>query len=68
MIEFKEDNPMDLIKSIQPDVLVKGGDYREEDIVGYDYIIGNGGEVRSLGFYPENSTSKLIKKMNLQDK
>ena len=68
VIEFKEDNPMDLIKSIQPDVLVKGGDYREEDIVGYDYIIGNGGEVRSLGFYPENSTSKLIKKMNLQDK
>jgi len=48
---FEEDTPLELIKKIRPDVLVKGGDYSIEDIVGGAEVVSWGGEVRSLGFH-----------------
>jgi rfaE bifunctional protein nucleotidyltransferase chain/domain len=47
---FDEDTPYELIKALQPDVLVKGGDWQVQDIVGSDLVLAAGGEVRSLSF------------------
>jgi D-beta-D-heptose 7-phosphate kinase / D-beta-D-heptose 1-phosphate adenosyltransferase len=60
VVPFAEDTPAQLIAEIVPDVLVKGGDYRVEDIVGSDVVLRNGGEVRSLGLKPGRSTTALI--------
>jgi len=60
VVPFAEDTPAELIAKVVPDVLVKGGDYRVEDIVGSDVVLRNGGEVRSLGLKPGRSTSALI--------
>jgi len=48
VILFDEDTPYDLIKFVQPDVLVKGSDYLEEDIVGYDIVKAKGGEIKTI--------------------
>ncbi len=60
---FDEDTPYNIIKIIQPDVLVKGGDYIPENIVGYDIVIAKGGSVVSLDFMPGYSTSAIEKKI-----
>ena len=60
VIVFEEDTPYELIKAVQPDILVKGGDYRVEDVVGREFA----GEVRILPFVEGYSTSELIKKSN----
>jgi D-beta-D-heptose 7-phosphate kinase / D-beta-D-heptose 1-phosphate adenosyltransferase len=60
VVPFADDTPADLIAKVLPDVLVKGGDYRPEDIAGGDAVRKNGGEVRVLGFKPGRSTSGLI--------
>ena len=57
---FSEDTPYNLIKEIQPDVLVKGGDWKVEDIVGHDIVTAKGGEVKSLNFEDGYSTTNLI--------
>ncbi|MEW6444672.1 MAG: bifunctional D-glycero-beta-D-manno-heptose-7-phosphate kinase/D-glycero-beta-D-manno-heptose 1-phosphate adenylyltransferase HldE [Pseudomonadota bacterium] len=57
---FAEDTPERLICRIQPDILVKGGDYRPEQIAGHDCVVGRGGEVRVLGFVAGCSTSAVI--------
>jgi D-beta-D-heptose 7-phosphate kinase/D-beta-D-heptose 1-phosphate adenosyltransferase len=59
-VPFSEDTPAELIAKILPDVLVKGGDYRVEQIAGGDTVLKNGGEVRVLGFKPGRSTTALI--------
>jgi len=56
---FSEDTPYELIKSIRPDVLVKGGDWKKEDIVGSDIVA----EVHSLPYVPGVSTSAIINKI-----
>ena len=61
---FNEDTPYNLIKEIIPDFLVKGGDWKEEDIVGYDIVKENGGEVKSLNYVNNYSTTGLIEKIN----
>ncbi len=61
---FTEDTPYNLIESIQPDVLVKGGDWKPEDIVGSDIVLAKGGEVKSLNFVDGFSTTKTIQKIN----
>ena len=48
IVPFSQDTPFELIKLISPDVLVKGGDYVVQDIVGYDFVIANGGLVTTL--------------------
>lgn len=58
--DFSEDTPENLIKAIQPDVLVKGGDYVAESVVGYDFVTSYGGEVIILDFVDGCSTTKLI--------
>ena len=56
---FVEDNPLNLIKKIRPNILVKGGDYNE-NIIGSDFVIENGGEVKILCFHEGYSSSKYI--------
>jgi rfaE bifunctional protein nucleotidyltransferase chain/domain len=58
---FEEDTPLELIKALSPDVLVKGGDWKPDQIVGSDLVLANGGEVRSLLFKDGYSTTNLIK-------
>jgi D-beta-D-heptose 7-phosphate kinase / D-beta-D-heptose 1-phosphate adenosyltransferase len=60
VVAFPEDTPAALIAEVLPDVLVKGGDYRADEIAGGDAVRNNGGEVRVLGFKPGRSTSALI--------
>ena len=61
---FNEDTPYDLIKEIIPDYLVKGGDWKKEDIVGYDIVEENEGEVLSLNYVNDYSTTSVIEKIN----
>ena len=60
VVPFSEDTPESLIAGLLPDVLVKGGDYRAEDVAGGRAVIANGGEVRILSFRQGRSTSGLI--------
>ena len=60
VVPFAEDTPAELIAKVVPDVLVKGGDYRVEQIAGGDTVLKSGGEVRALAFKPGRSTSALI--------
>jgi D-beta-D-heptose 7-phosphate kinase/D-beta-D-heptose 1-phosphate adenosyltransferase len=60
VVPFSEDTPAELIAKVLPDVLVKGGDYRVEQIAGGDTVRKYGGEVRVLAFKPGRSTSALI--------
>jgi len=57
---FHEQTPLEIIKLINPNVLVKGGDWKIDQIVGSDYVIAHGGEVKSLMFKEGYSTSNLI--------
>jgi len=58
---FDEDTPKLLIEELLPDILVKGADWEIENIVGKDVVIANGGEVRTIEFVNEQSTSNIIK-------
>jgi rfaE bifunctional protein nucleotidyltransferase chain/domain len=60
---FDEDTPHDLIDQLKPDVLVKGGDYTEDSIVGADIVKANGGVVVTIPLTPGHSTSGLIGKL-----
>jgi len=60
VVPFSEDTPAALIERILPDVLVKGGDYRPEEIAGGDAVVRNGGEVRVVSLKEGRSTSALI--------
>lgn len=63
VVSFSEDTPQRLIKQIQPDILVKGGDYRVEDIAGSADVLAAGGKVEILTFVEGYSTTRLIEKM-----
>ena len=56
---FGEQTPYELIKLVQPDILVKGSDYKAEDIVGYDIVKANNGQVKTIDFIPGFSTSLI---------
>jgi hypothetical protein len=58
-----QDTPFELIKAIGPDVLVKGGDYTEDRIVGADVVKARGGEVRSLKLVEGYSTTLLVERI-----
>ena len=60
VVLFGEDTPYELIREIRPDVLVKGADYRREEIVGYDIVTSYGGRVETIPFVDGYSTTKLI--------
>lgn len=63
IILFDEDTPYELIKFVQPDVLVKGDDYKAEEIVGYDIVTAKGGKVITIPLVKGFSTTNLISKM-----
>lgn len=63
IVLFEEETPYELIKFLQPDVLVKGDDYRPEQIVGYDIVKAKGGEVKTIPFLKGYSTTALIEKI-----
>ncbi len=59
---FGEETPLNLIQQIIPQVLVKGGDWKIEQIVGSDFVLSRGGKVLSLQFVDGRSTTKIIEK------
>lgn len=59
VILFNEDTPYELIKKVQPDVLVKGADYKVEDIVGYDIVCEKGGEIKTITYLEGYSTTSI---------
>jgi rfaE bifunctional protein nucleotidyltransferase chain/domain len=63
VIIFEDDTPFDLIDFIRPSILVKGGDYKIEDIVGADVVLENGGEVKTLLFLEGYSTTNIESKI-----
>lgn len=62
VVVFDEDTPLELIKLLSPDVLIKGADYTVETVVGSDVVIERGGEVRLIDLVEGQSTTKLIAK------
>lgn len=63
VVPFAEDTPAKLIEAVLPDVLVKGGDYKPEEIVGAREVLENGGEVRVLAFRDGHSSSRIIDRL-----
>lgn len=63
VVGFDEDTPLNLIKAIVPDVLVKGGDWETERIVGRCVVEGHGGRVLSLDLLPGYSTTSLVERI-----
>ena len=63
VIIFNEETPIKLIKLIKPDVLIKGGDYKIDNIVGAEFIQQNGGRVVLSDYKNGHSTSEIIKKI-----
>lgn len=63
VVVFDEDTPYELIKKIQPDVLVKGGDYKPEEVVGRDIVEARGGQLELISFVEGKSTTNIINKM-----
>jgi D-beta-D-heptose 7-phosphate kinase/D-beta-D-heptose 1-phosphate adenosyltransferase len=62
VVLFSEETPERLYNTLLPDVIVKGGDYKPEEVVGGAAVIANGGEVKILDFVEGQSTSKMIEK------
>lgn len=63
VVKFDEDTPLNLILASHPDILVKGGDWKPENIVGSTEVLGWGGTVHSIPFRHERSTTALLKKI-----
>ena len=63
VVLFNEDTPLELIRAIQPDILVKGDDYAIEDIVGHDIVLTRGGEVKTVSLVKGYSTTNIVNKI-----
>lgn len=63
VILFDEETPETLIQVVRPDVLVKGGDYKIEQIVGHEFVHSYGGIVKALPFFDGHSTTAIVEKM-----
>ena len=64
---FDEETPINHIEAIKPDVLVKGGDWAIDQIVGSEFVLANGGEVKSLQFVDGRSTTNVVEKIKEQN-
>ena len=64
VVLFDEDTPYELIKKIQPDILVRGGDYKPEEVVGRDIVEARGGRLELIKFVEGKSTTNIINKIN----
>ena len=65
---FSQPTPLNLIKKIKPDILVKGADWRGKDIVGADFVKSHGGKVQTITFKKGYSTTSLINKITCRNK
>ena len=63
VVSFSEDTPVDLLRELKPNVLVKGGDYAIDEVVGGEFVKSYGGEVKALEFLDNCSTSAIVEKM-----
>ena len=63
VVEFDQDSPLELISTLRPNILVKGGDWDVEDIIGSEVVLANDGEVFSLNFLEGYSTTNFEKKI-----
>lgn len=63
VVFFDEDTPYELIKQVQPDILVKGNDYKPEEIIGYDIVTAKGGKVLTIDLVEGFSTTNIIKRL-----
>ena len=63
VVLFDEDTPLDLIRALEPDILVKGADYSREQIVGADLVEARGGRVVRVGLMPDQSTTRLVERL-----
>lgn len=64
VVFFEEDTPYELIKAVQPDILVKGADYAIEEIVGHDIVLARGGRVIPIDLLEGYSTTAILEKLN----
>ncbi len=64
VILFSEETPLDLIKTLEPNILIKGNDYSVETIVGAKEVLANGGEVKTIDLVPDYSTTNTIAKIS----
>ncbi len=60
---FDEDTPLELIRAVEPDVLVKGGDWNEADIVGAAFVRSRGGRVERMTYHPGLSTTEVLRRI-----
>lgn len=67
VVVFEQDTPLELIEALEPDVLVKGGDYTESTIVGADRVKRRGGRVVVVPLTPGQSTTGIVEKLRGQD-
>ena len=63
VVFFDDDTPYELIKTIQPDVLIKGADYKAKNIVGYDIVTAKGGTVETIELIEGFSTTEVVERM-----
>ena len=63
VVLFKEDTPLEMIKSLRPDILVKGADWDKKDIVGRDFVLSYGGKVMTIKLSKDYSTTEIIRKI-----
>ena len=68
VVPFNQDTPKEIIEYLRPDVLVKGGDYKKEEIVGYDIVTSYGGSVHIIDFVEGHSTTRIITSISRQSK
>jgi D-glycero-beta-D-manno-heptose 1-phosphate adenylyltransferase len=66
VVLFDDDTPLELIKAVQPDILVKGDDYTIENIVGQEVVTARGGEVKTVPLVKGYSTTNIVKKIENQ--
>jgi len=64
VIIFKEETPLELIKKIQPQLIIKGGDYKKEDVVGYEFEKLGLLEVKIFDYVKNNSTTSIIERIS----
>jgi D-beta-D-heptose 7-phosphate kinase / D-beta-D-heptose 1-phosphate adenosyltransferase len=67
VVSFEDDTPERLLELMKPDVLVKGGDYTEDQVVGWEIVKAGGGEVKVLSFFDDCSTTAIVEKIRDQD-
>ena len=63
VVVFEEDTPLELIKRVRPAVLIKGADYKREDVVGREVVEAAGGQVILVDLVPGQSTTNIVRRM-----